>query len=173
MKKSNELIKIIFRYLLILIFGLGNLFIFYKIFTPLTIYPLKFILSLFSNTILVDNIILFNENAIEIISACVAGAAYYLIFTLVMSTYGLTIKKRIKIILFCFFSFLILNILRILLLIFLIGTVFFNAAHLFFWYFLSTIFVVLIWIISVKIFKIKSIPVYTDIKQLAKTIKNK
>ena len=46
MNKQNAF-NIFFRYLFLLILGLGNLFIFYVIFTPLTIYPVKFILSSF------------------------------------------------------------------------------------------------------------------------------
>jgi hypothetical protein len=48
--------------------------------------------------------------------------------------------------------------------VFIYGSVYFDKVHYFIWYFLSTVIVVLIWIYNVKKFKIKSIPVYSDLK---------
>ena len=66
-----------------------------------------------------------------------------------------------------------LNILRIFFLSILTinNSQFFDFAHKLFWYLLSTIFVIGIWFLTIKIFKIKSIPGYTDIKYFAKNIK--
>lgn len=137
---------IFLRYLIIILAGLGNLWIFYFLFTPIT-------------SILVFS--LTNQN-IELIPACIAGAAYYLLFILAMSVQKLTIKRRILTILFLFLSFLILNVLRIVFLASIIDSPLFDILHKIFWYALSTIFVVGLWIIAVKIFKIKSIPIYDD-----------
>jgi hypothetical protein len=71
-----------------------------------------------------------------------------------------------------FASFLIINILRI----FFIGVMFIENfsyaefAHIFFWYFGSIFMVILIWFVEVKIFRIKDIPFYTDVKYLIKNL---
>ena len=72
-----------------------------------------------------------------------------------------------------FAALLVMNILRIVLLIFLFiyGFAYFDAAHKFFWYFMSTLFVVVIWFAEVRMFKIKEIPFYSDLKFLYKKIK--
>jgi len=71
-------------------------------------------------------------------------------------------------ILFSFLTFLIVNILRIFFLSIMAisGSNFFDLTHAIFWYGLSTLFVVVIWFTEVKIFRIKTIPFYSDIKFL-------
>ena len=148
-----------------------NLWIFYFIFIPLTLYPVYFLLSLFFDTSLLGNIIILNKNfAIELIRACIAGSAYYLLLVLNLSIPKIKVSKRIKMITFAFSSLLIINILRIVLLSFVAysGYSFFDIAHELFWYFMSIIFVVGIWFAEVKIFKIKEIPFYSDLKFLYK-----
>lgn len=170
-KASKENISYIFlRYLIILFAGLGNLFIFYKLLTPLTKYAVYYSLKPFIELSLVGNFIIYNSFAFELISACVAGSAFYLLFILIMSSYGIKAKTRLQLIIFSFFTLLILNILRIDLLILASNSVYFEFIHLFFWYFLSTIFVIIIWFLCIKLFKIKSIPVYTDFKLIFKKI---
>ena len=68
--------------------------------------------------------------------------------------------------LFTFLSLLVLNILRIffLSLVFVLGASLFDITHELFWYLGSTIFVVGIWFAGVKIFKVKEIPFYSDLK---------
>tara|TARA_Y100000034_G_C6714689_1_gene315863 strand:- start:303 stop:536 length:234 start_codon:yes stop_codon:yes gene_type:complete len=72
-----------------------------------------------------------------------------------------------------FAAFFILNTLRIFLLgvLFVSGSVFFDATHKLFWYIISTIFVVGIWFAEVKIFRIKEIPFYSDLNWIYKKIK--
>ena len=108
--------------------------------------------------------------SIEIIKACVAGSAYYLLFILNVSVPKIKFKKRIKMLLFSFAFFLILNIIRIfaLALMFVSGTSSFESLHKIFWYAGATIFVVLIWFVEVKLFKIKEIPIYSDFRCLIK-----
>jgi len=163
-------IDIILRYLIIALIALPNLYLFYLIFTPLTIYPLYFILNIFFDVALTGNSLLLNGFSINIINACVAGAAYYLLFAINMSIPGIKIRKRAYMIGFSFLSLLILNIIRILTLILVLfyGASFFDITHKFFWYILSTLFVVLIWFAEIKFFKIKQIPVYTDFNYLYK-----
>ncbi len=179
MKRANANIRgILTRYSLLVLSALFNLWIFYFIFTPLTVYPVYFIIKFFSGALLDgNNIILITESIItgriEMIPACIAGAAYYLLFLLNLSTPNIKLKKRIKMILLSFLSLLLLNVARIvvLILIFMSGASFFDVTHKLFWYVLSTIFVVGIWFAQVKIYRIKEIPVYSDINYLIESMK--
>ena len=167
-KKRNIIFGIGLRYLLLVIFGILNVGFFYLIFTPLTIYPVYFFLKFFFNALLVDNIILINKIPIEIIGACVAGAAYYLLLILNLATPKIKLARRIEMLFFSFALLLFVNILRIfsLSILFVSGVSFFDLAHKLFWYVGSIVFVVGIWFLSVKLFKVKEIPFYSDIKYL-------
>jgi len=124
---------------------------------------------LFFDAALLGNVVLLNrEIPIEFIDACIAGSAYYLLLILNLSTPGIALKKRAKLILISFGALLALNILRIfiLILIFMFGYAFFDITHLLFWYFLSIIFVVIVWFAEVKYFKIKEVPFYSDMRFL-------
>lgn len=168
-------LDIVLRYLIILLIALPNLYIFYAIFTPLTIYPLYYLLKIFFDVSLSDSVLLLNGFQIAIINACIAGSAYYLLFALNLSIPSINLKKRAKMLLFSFLSLLILNIIRIFAFILLLfyGASLFDLTHKFFWYFVSTILVVLIWFAEVKLFKIKQIPVYSDLKYLYSLTKSK
>lgn len=163
--------NLIIRYLILIIVAIPNLLIFYLVFKPLTIYPSFFFLNLLFDPILFGSTILINNVSIEIVNACVAGSAYYLLLILNLSTSK--IKNRISAILFSFLVFLELNLLRIFILsLFLISeSQWFAITHKFSWYFLSTIFVIGIWFLEVKLFKIKEIPFYSDIKYIYKNKK--
>ena len=175
-KKNKNYFKgflnIIVRYLILVLIALPGLVIFYFIFTPLTVYPVHFLLGLFFDAVLLSKIhILVNNIPIELIPACIAGSAYYLLLVLNLSTPKIKLKKRIYAILFSFAAFLIINILRIFFLsiIAISGSEpLFDITHKLFWYLASTVFVVGIWFAEVKIFKIKEIPFYSDIKFLFK-----
>ncbi|MDO8516500.1 MAG: pacearchaeosortase [Nanoarchaeota archaeon] len=158
------------RYGLIILLGLGNLFVFYNIFTPLTSEFVYFILRLFSDATRIGDLIVYNSILVRLIPACIAGSAYYLLFILIFSTPNIIWIKRIRIVLFSFGLLFLLNSLRIVFLIIINQSVYFEYIHLFFWYFLSTIFVIGIWIITIKIFKIQDIPLYTDIRDLRELI---
>lgn len=170
-KNLKKLFGIPLRYLILILVALPELFIFYFIFTPLTIYPVYFLLGLFFEVAIFSNIyLLVNNVPIELISACIAGSAYYLLLVLNLATPKIKLKTRISAILFSFIAFLILNILRIFVLGSLAATNFpyFDVTHSIFWYGFSTIIVVAIWFIETKIYKIKEIPFYSDIKYLYK-----
>lgn len=168
MHKTKEVYSIIIRYLLILAAAFPNLFIFYFIFTPLTLYASYFVFNLFFDVSIMGNILIVNNYPLELINAFIAGAAYYFLFILNLSIPKIKPKKTIKMLLFSFSLLLLINILRI----FLLGVLFFsefsyfNIAHKLFWYSLSIVFVVGIWFIEVKLFKIKEIPIYSDLKFL-------
>ncbi len=122
MKKKKTDLKIpgiILRYLLLIIVALPNLWIFYAIFTPLTIYPVYFISKIFFNLTLSGTTLFINGVVpIQLIEACIAGAAYYLLFILNITTPNIKLGKRIQMILLSFLAFLVLNIIRIVSLIF-------------------------------------------------------
>ena len=164
--EKNKTIFILLRYLLALGF-MFSLPIIYKILTPLTIISTSKILGLFYNIKVAGDLIIYNSYTIQIIAACVAGSAYLLLLILNLTT-QIKLKKRLYSILFTFILFFIVNILRIVILSAMLfnGSLLFDVTHKLFWYFLSTLFVVIIWFLTVKIFKIKGIPVYDDIRYL-------
>ena len=169
-KQSKKFAGLFLRYLIILVAGLGNLFIFYKFFTPLTAKTIALILNFFSKTTAIGSTIISKNIIIELIPACIAGSAFYLLFILIFATPNIKPNKRAQIILFSFISLFILNILRILVLVSIATSTYFEATHKIFWYGVSTIFVIGIWALSVKLFKIKDIPVYTDLRTIIKSI---
>jgi len=164
----DKTLSLILRYTLIFLAGLGNLSIFYKVFYPLTFHLSAFFLSLFGDVISFYplKLIMFNQTAIEIINACVAGSAYYLLLILILSLPNIKIFKRILVFILAFGSLLILNVLRIIFMGLIAGTSYFESVHMLLWYFVSIIFVVGIWFLTVKVFDIKEIPVYSDLKYL-------
>ena len=168
----NKILDIFLRYIIIIILGSGNLFIFYYILTPLTVYSSYYLLKLFFEVSLSGITISLGENAVEVVKACVAGAAYYLLLLLNLGV-STNFKKRILMLIYSFVVLFILNILRIVILssLFFTGSSLFDITHKITWYGLSTLFVVLIWFSSVWIFKIKEIPFYDDVKYLYKIVK--
>jgi len=167
-KNRNKInfLSILLRYSILLVLGIF-LSVFYTLLLPLTLWPVYFLLNLFYDVSLTGNILLISGAEIEIIGACVAGSAYYLLLILNLTT-SMKPKQRFHSILFSFSSLLVLNILRILFLsiLYLENFSFFDFTHKLFWYFISIIFVVGIWFLTVRIFKIKNIPIYSDIKRL-------
>lgn len=168
---KKRLLGLISRYTIALIIGLFGINLIYVIFNPLTSYPALWILRLFYPLLrLEENILILNINAIiSIIPACIAGAAYYLLLILNLAA-PMNFKIRVKSLLFLLSSFLLLNIIRFVIFaaLFFEGYKYFDAAHQVIWYFGSTILVVIIWFANVKIFRIKSVPAYTDIKSLSR-----
>jgi exosortase/archaeosortase family protein len=172
-KVSRQFLDIVTRYFILIFLALPGFAIFYFVFAPLTIYPTYFLLSLFFDVSLMGNIIFINKIPIELIGACIAGSAYYLLSILNLSTPKIKLQKRVKMIFLSFGIFLIINILRIFLMsvLFMSGSSFFDITHRLFWYIGSIVFVVGIWFSEVKLFKIKEIPFYSDIKFLYKQSK--
>lgn len=169
LKGGKQFLDLIIRYLVLVLVALPNLWIFYFLFTKLTIYPIYFLLNLFFDSSLNLNVIIISNCCpIEIINACVAGSAYYLLVILNLSTPKIKLKQRFIMLAGSFAAFLIVNILRIfvLSLIIISGSSWFNFTHKLFWYFGSVFFILGIWFGEVKLFKIKEIPFYSDIKFL-------
>ncbi len=166
MKDQKEFLSIIVRYGLLLILSLGGLWIFYFIFTPLTIYPLYFVLNYFFGATLNRTTIMVMSIPIEIIKACVAGSAYYLLLMFNLSTSNIKINQRLKMIIFSFLIFLMVNLLRIFVLtiLYITGSPVFDIIHKLSWYAGSTVLVICVWFYQVKIYSLKNIPFYSDLK---------
>ena len=175
---SSEASSLVTRYVIVLIVGILNLLlgtygIFYIIFTPLTVYPSYWVFKiLYGATLISQNVIFFKGYYATIIPACVAGSAYYLLLILNLTT-PMNLGKRVLNLLYLFITFLVLNTVRIVIFGTLLfkGYQYFDITHITVWYFGSTLLVVLIWFSSVWIFKIKKIPIYTDLSMLSKEAK--
>jgi exosortase/archaeosortase family protein len=175
-KRIKQLYFIGLRYIILLVIGLILVFtdIFYKALLPLTIYSTSFILNLFYQyqSFVLENFIIVGSLAIEIIPACVAVSAYFLLLILNLTT-PMPFIKRIYSIIFALLAFLIINILRIVILALLFITNYssFDLIHRISWYVLSIVIVIGIWFLTAYVFKIKSIPAYTDLKNILKNFK--
>ena len=173
-KDDKAILGIFMRYLVMLLFVLLAYFI-YDMLTPLTVYASAYLLKLFYSVNIKGHLIILNRSFfIEIISACVAGSAYVLLFIINFST-PMKKKQRFYSVTFSFLVLFILNVLRIVFLSILAVNQFrfFDLTHKLFWYVLSTLFVVGIWFMSVEIFSVKEIPIYSDLKCFIKAIINK
>jgi len=173
--QTSDIVSIVLRYGFILIIALIFFYseFFYKLLLLPTIYSVKFLLESFYETSVLGNLILVNSMRIEIIPACVAVSAYLLLLILNITT-PMNLKKRTISIIFSIFSLLIINILRILVfsLLLINDYAYYDILHKIFWYFLSIILVVGIWFISAFLFKIKKIPIYSDISFMLRLIKD-
>jgi len=172
MKPLKKIFSIPLRYLiaLCLVFALP---IIYQALTPLTTYYLAFIFRFFYNvTVISCEKLVINFSAIEITPSCIAGSAYILLLILNLTT-SMNLKKRFLSILFSIAMLFLINIFRLILLTILImqNSQYFETVHKLFWYLLSTLFVILIWFLTIKFFDIKEIPVYSDAKFLYQNIK--
>lgn len=165
-KKDKSVLFLFLRYAIILVFGIGNFYILYKILTPITIHSTNIIIRLFVPTVLSGDIIHFGHSTIEIAPPCVAGAAFFLLIALLLSIPDVKIRTRLYAIATAILSLLFINIMRILILAPLTNVKYFEIIHWVFWNVLSTIFVVGIYLAVVKYYKIKNIPVYSDLKYI-------
>jgi exosortase/archaeosortase family protein len=165
-KQSKKIIGLFSRYFFILLFGVGNLFLIYKIFTPATIFLLNKTLFLFPDAYSSKNIFFFQNFNIELIPACIAGSAFFLLIFLIFSTAEIKPKKRFCVAITSVAILLLVNYIRIVFLIFIADNNYFEIIHFVLWNILSVAFVVAIWFFCAKIYKIKSVPIYSDIKFL-------
>lgn len=170
---TKEVASLLLRYALVVLLPLGGLVLFYTIFTPLTLYSAYFILKfMYSQASLLPPATLFLQGEyINIVSACIAGAAYYLLVALNLTT-PMHPLKRVKSLAYLVLVFLFLNVLRIVIFakLFISGTDYFDLAHKVTWYFGSTLLIVLVWFSMVLIFKIQAIPVYTDVRNILRSV---
>jgi exosortase/archaeosortase family protein len=117
------------------------------------------------------NIISLGGKSIEYVDVCAALSAYFLILALILLTKDVGFWKGVK--MFVVGSLLVLftNVVRIGVLMWLFANnnidLFINL-HLLTWKLLSGVFVALIWILLVKWFKVKEIPIVSDWNELKK-----
>lgn len=139
------------------------------LFTPLTIYGSYLVLSILFDVSVNGRVLLVNGFPFGIIEACVASIAYYLLWLLVLLTKGITTAVRVKIMFYGSLLIFGMNIFRIWLLIFLAMKYsfhWFNVVHMAFWHFVTGIFVALVWIFLVVHYKIRAVPIYSDLKTI-------
>lgn len=163
----HKVYDILARYVFVFLVVLVSLSlpVFYFIFKPLTIWPVVSFLKMFYDVSIINHAKIVVENAgIEFIDACIASSAYLLLFILNFITREISLKKRILVFVFDSALLLIMNIFRIIALIIMSvnNSFLFDAVHKIFWYGVSTIYVFLIWILTIYVFKIKEIPFISD-----------
>lgn len=174
--KDGENKKILFlfsRYIILLLIAIFLLDYFYQVLLPLTIYPSSFLISIFYHTSVQGSTIIINNiPQIELIEACIASSAYFLLILLSLSV-PMKARTRTKSIIFSLVVFLLINIIRIFAfsVLYMNNFKYFDLAHLFVWYFLSGVIVFLVWILTIKVFKITETPCYTDVKFIISKIK--
>lgn len=147
-----------------------------RILSPFTVYPSHFIIDLFYNANLINGSIFIENYVINFIPACIAVLAYALLFFLIVLTKDINFKKGLKLFGLGSLLILIMNIIRIDILLFILvefGDNMFDKVHLLFWNFISGAYVALVWIFLVKKFKIRTIPIFSDLKELHKRINPK
>jgi len=169
----KNLHRIAIRYILAVILMIFGLNIVYFLISPLT-FKLSYLSLFYYNPDVISATSFIIENhKLNFIPACTAASAYLLLALLILTT-DIKPKKALKVFLLGSLLILIANIIRIDILIATLiqfGSEAFDTIHLFFWKVLSTIYVVILWIILTKIFKIKEIPIYSDFKNILKLYK--
>ncbi len=159
--------NLILRVLILIILPIK---LFYLTFKPLTIYPVYLFFKVINYSPIIKNDLL-TIKGIEVVfvSSCIAASAYYLLLILIMLTKDINLKTRLKMFLIGSLSILIANIIRIIILIFILinyGLNWFETFHLFLWKFVATIYVIAVWLLLTHYYKINSIPIYSDLKHL-------
>ncbi|MAF51156.1 MAG: hypothetical protein CMH64_03620 [Nanoarchaeota archaeon] len=138
----------------------------------LTINATHLTLKFFNpNTFLIGDFLSFNETYIKLIPACAAASAYFLLLFLTVFTKDIKLKTGLKIFFLGSLIIFITNLLRIILLVIVLDKFsynLFNTLHLFFWSIIASALVAIIWIFLTKLYRIRSIPVYSDLKYLIK-----
>lgn len=143
--------------------------------TPLTMYLSYFILKLFGENIAVfPPFILINGIVVKFIPACAAISAFYLLMLLVLLTMDIRPLVRLKMLLIGSLSILLINTFRIILLLVILSRYNYNlfeSVHMFFWTLVGSFFVALIWILLVKKYNVKAVPIFSDLNYLLQQTK--
>ncbi len=146
-----------------------------KIFYPATIYSSYFFLKLASyQSFIISPYIITTENYIRFSQACAAVSAYFLLLLLIVLTKDIKLLTRIKMFLLGSIIIFSINLIRILILITILEKYSFNTfqqAHDVFWILFGSLLVALTWIFLIGLYKVKSIPIYSDMKYLLKQTK--
>ncbi|MBU4500963.1 MAG: pacearchaeosortase [Nanoarchaeota archaeon] len=118
--------------------------------------------------------ILDGKATINIVKYCVTASAYYFLALLCIITMSIQLWKRILMFLIGTALIFAMNIVRIIVLIstLLNNEGVFKEAHFAWGFFLSIVYVVLIWVLLSLLFHVKTIPFLSDIKLLSKEMFN-
>jgi len=137
---------------------------------PITIYLSYFLLSIIQqNVILNSPYIIINGVTTKFVTACAAVSAYYLLMLLVLLTKDIRPLTRLKMFFLGSLIILIVNTIRVVILLLILSyrnQNLFETVHIAFWMLIGSIIVALTWIYLVKRYKVRSIPVYSDLKYL-------
>jgi len=168
MKHHNSLIIRISLAILIAILGVK---IFYPIISPLTFY-LSYYSLFFLKPVLINNISFsIGDHIFKFVPACAAASAYLLLALLILLTKHINFRKGAKLFLIGSAIILAVNLMRIDFLAYVLlkyGSNLFDTLHNIIWRIISSTFVVTLWLGLSYAAKIKTIPIYSDFKEVLK-----
>jgi exosortase/archaeosortase family protein len=164
-------------WLLLRFLALIGMFIFKGIFSPFIVYVSLIVsylpLGLIFGASLSGNVIGLNGKGIEYVDVCAALSAYFLLLVLILLTKNVGFFRGVKMFIVGSLLVLVANVIRIGVLMYLFANnnvdLFINL-HLLTWKLLSGVYVAFVWILLVKWFKVKEIPIISDWKKLKKLI---
>lgn len=147
-----------------------------EIFVPITYEFVKSFTSSVYGVSTEGYLMMVEGQFLNFVPACAAIAAFYLLTILIITTKDLDFGLSVKLFAIGGLFIFIANLARIEFLIYLLvefGKDYFEAVHLTIWRIISSIYVAAIWIFLVGFYKIKNIPIYSDIMYLLKKAKRK
>ena len=147
---------------------------FYPLIGPLTLQVSYDILRSFTDAILQGGNIYVSGYTLTFIPACAAISAYTLLWILILLTREISLKTGLLMALYGSLLIFAANILRIELLIYAllgVGKNLFDTLHLFIWTVVSSVYVVGVWLFLTWRFKVKGIPLWSDIQYARKKVK--
>lgn len=143
---------------------------------PLTLYAVQGIFTLFgySSTLLANNTLFIEGTYISLITACIAPSAFFILLFLALTLPGKS-RDYLRWIGLSWGLLFLVNVTRIVILslVALQGYSVFESAHALFWYAGNAFFILAIWASLVISFKIRSIPVYTEVNHLYRIARGK
>lgn len=176
MENFGRYVKIlVVRYGLALYLSL-NVEVLYSLFSGPTLNLTFAILNLFYDATLNGEVISVAGHTLRFIPACVAAAAYLLLSILILLTKDLDFWMIVKLFLAGSLLIFAMNIIRLEMLMFVLlefGKDYFDTLHLFFWKIVASVYVALVWVFLVYRFRIKEVPLYSDLRFLVNRIKEK
>ncbi len=147
----------------------------YLIIAPMTFYFSYLMLKPFYHPEILEGAMRVDSTILNFVPACYALLAYLLLALLIVFTKDIGLVKGVKMFVLGSFIILVANLIRIFIIVFVLvekGVNYFNTLHLVTWKIISTVFVVVLWILLCKEFKVKTIPVYSDLKALVSKMKD-
>jgi len=173
-RRSKYTIELIIRILILI--AVCILFPYWKkVVSEITFYLSNVMLQPFYPSAHIGHTLFLENYSLVFIDACSASSAYLLLFILIFATKGIILKERLSMLLNGITLILGMNLARVFILITVLvnaGANYFESLHILFWKIVSTVFVFLTWVYLTKKYKIKSIPIYSDYKQLVTMLKN-